>query len=111
MSSPSSKRSSPSLSPQSERSARHHAAMSLVNRSNAAAGSTSTSTVTWASVILFPLVRVVGEGVELFGPERLDLVEPGTQRQERLCPQLVDAHSRVLVERANLHQPRGTQHP
>src|SRR5262245_32211187 len=111
MSSPFSKRSSPSFSPQSERSARHHAAMSLVNRSNAVAGSTSTSTVTWASVMLFPLVRVVGESVELFGPEPLDLVEPGTQCQERLSPQLVDAHSRVLVERPDLHQPGSPQHP
>jgi len=54
---------------------------------------------------------VLLEGAELLGPERLDLVEPGLQRDESIGSQPVDAAPGVVRERLDLDEPAVAQHP
>jgi hypothetical protein len=50
------------------------------------------------------------EATELVGPERLDLIEPRLQRQDRLGPQLVEPPPGVGVVGPGLDEPAPPQH-
>ncbi len=54
---------------------------------------------------------VLPEGVELVGPECLDLRQPRLEVGKRLRPQPVDADASVVLAELLLYQPAPTQHP
>src|SRR5205823_8062266 len=53
---------------------------------------------------------VVAERAELLGPERLDLVEPGLQRDQAVAAEPVHARSRVVLAHLHIYEAAGPQH-
>jgi hypothetical protein len=51
------------------------------------------------------------ERAELLGPERLDLVQPGLQSNERLGPQAIHPQSRVVVDELGFDEAALAQDP